>query len=192
MEMRASLQASLPTLTRSKNAGRALARLPCSQGDVSIFEMWCTIIVMQVDVRLALNQLWDNGGQDGQEGEESESKEEEDRQEEVGLRQHCRDTSKADTHQGACALPPARLILPRLAVVQRPRTNPSRTGSRASADWSGFFVEGAQPLARGHAAAHGQRLETNTGLTLEPMRAFRTSPTAIRSRWSAPPVSGGR
>ena len=41
---------------------------------------------MQVDVRLALNQLWDNGGQDGQESEEGESKEEEDRQEEVGPR----------------------------------------------------------------------------------------------------------
>jgi hypothetical protein len=55
--------------------------------------MWCTIIGMQVDVRLALNQLWDNGGQHGQESEEGESKEEEDRQEEVGLRQ------PAETHQ---------------------------------------------------------------------------------------------
>jgi hypothetical protein len=41
---------------------------------------------MQVDVRIALNQLWDNGGQHGQESEEGESKEEKDRQEEVGLR----------------------------------------------------------------------------------------------------------
>jgi hypothetical protein len=74
---------------------------------------------MQVDVRIALNQLWDNGGQHGQESEEGESKEEKDRQEEVGLRQRSRSTSKADTHQGACALPPARLILPRLDEVQR-------------------------------------------------------------------------
>jgi hypothetical protein len=96
--------------------------------------MWCTLIGMQVDVRIALNQLWDNGGQHGQESEEGESKEEKDRQEEVGLRQHCRSTSRADTHQGACALPPARLILPRLDEVQRPKMNPSRTGSRESAD----------------------------------------------------------
>jgi hypothetical protein len=50
---------------------------------------------MQVDVRIALNQLWDNGGQHGQESEEGESKEE-DRQEEkeVALRQ------TAKTHQG--------------------------------------------------------------------------------------------
>jgi len=40
---------------------------------------------MQVDVRIALNQLWDNGGQHGQESEEGESKEEKDRQEEVGF-----------------------------------------------------------------------------------------------------------
>ena len=82
MEMRASLQASLPTLTHEKR-WRSLARLPCSQGDVSIFEIWCTIIAMQVDVRLALNQLWDIGGQYGQESEEGEGNEEEDRQEEV-------------------------------------------------------------------------------------------------------------
>ena len=49
----------------------------------------------------------------------AKAKEEKDRQEEVGLRQHSRSTSKADTHQGACALPPARLILPRLDEVQR-------------------------------------------------------------------------
>ena len=78
---------------------------------------------MQLDVRIALNQLWDNGGKHGQESEEGESKEEKDRQEEVGLRQHSRGTSKADTHQGACALPPARLILPRLDEVQRGKMN---------------------------------------------------------------------
>jgi hypothetical protein len=33
----------------------------------------------------------------------------------------------------------ARLILPRLDEVQR--LNRSRTESRASADWSGFFIE---------------------------------------------------
>ena len=37
---------------------------------------------MHVDARLALNQLWDHGGQHGQESEEGEGKEE-DRQEEV-------------------------------------------------------------------------------------------------------------
>ena len=36
---------------------------------------------MHVDARLALNQLWDHGGQHGQESEEGEGKEE-DRQEE--------------------------------------------------------------------------------------------------------------
>ena len=46
---------------------------------------------MQVDVRLALNQLWDIGGQHGQESEEGEGKEEEeDRQEEVVSPQHLR------------------------------------------------------------------------------------------------------
>jgi hypothetical protein len=64
------------------------------------------LIGMQLDVPIALNQLWDNGGQHGQESEEGESKEEKDRQEEVGLRQHDRSTSKADTHQGACACHP--------------------------------------------------------------------------------------
>jgi hypothetical protein len=63
---------------------------------------------MQLDVRIALNHLWDNGGQHGQESEEGESKEEKDRQEEVGLRQHGRSTSKAATHQGACACHPRR------------------------------------------------------------------------------------
>jgi hypothetical protein len=57
---------------------------------------------MQVDVRLALNQLWDIGGQHGQESEEGEGKEE-DRQEEVVSRNTCGD--KTETHQGACALP---------------------------------------------------------------------------------------
>jgi hypothetical protein len=40
---------------------------------------------MHVDARLALNQMWDHGGQDGQESEEGK---EEDRQEEkeVSLR----------------------------------------------------------------------------------------------------------
>jgi hypothetical protein len=61
---------------------------------------------MQVGVRLALNQLWDIGGQHGQESEEGEGKEE-DRQEEkeVVTPQHLRQTHLAETHQGACALP---------------------------------------------------------------------------------------
>jgi hypothetical protein len=37
---------------------------------------------MHVDARLALNQLWDHGGQHGQESEEGEDRKEEDRQEE--------------------------------------------------------------------------------------------------------------
>jgi hypothetical protein len=56
-------------------------RLPSSELAVSIFQLWCTLTFMQVDVRLALNQLWDIGGQHGQESEEGEGKEE-DRQEE--------------------------------------------------------------------------------------------------------------
>jgi hypothetical protein len=34
----------------------------------------------------------------------------------------------------------AKLILPLLDLVQRPK-DPSRTARRASADWSGFFIE---------------------------------------------------
>jgi hypothetical protein len=40
---------------------------------------------MHVDARLALNQLWDHGGQHGQESEEGEGKEEDRQEEEVGL-----------------------------------------------------------------------------------------------------------
>jgi hypothetical protein len=49
---------------------------------------------MQVDVRLALNQLWDIGGQHGQESEEGEKGEgkEEDRREEVVSPPHLRKT----------------------------------------------------------------------------------------------------
>jgi hypothetical protein len=96
---------------------------------------------MQVDARIALNLFWDNGGQHGQESEEGEGKEEKDSQEEVGLRQHSRNPSTADTHQGACASRSARLILPRLDEIQRLKMNRSRTESRASVDWSGFFIE---------------------------------------------------
>jgi hypothetical protein len=40
---------------------------------------------MQDDVRLALNQLWDNGGYYGQESEEGESEEEPQEEKEVRL-----------------------------------------------------------------------------------------------------------
>jgi hypothetical protein len=60
---------------------------------------------MQVDDRRALNN-WDIGGLHGQESEEGEEggKEEEGRQEEVVSPQQSRKT-RAETHQGACALP---------------------------------------------------------------------------------------
>ena len=40
-------------------------RLPCSKHAVSILKLWCTLHLMQVDVDLHLNQLWDCGGQYG-------------------------------------------------------------------------------------------------------------------------------
>jgi hypothetical protein len=55
---------------------------------------------MHVDPRLALNQLWDHGGQHGQESKEGKEEEGRKEEEEVGLRR-----SLADTHQGASALP---------------------------------------------------------------------------------------
>ena len=58
---------------------------------------------MHVDARLALNQLWDHGGQHGQESEEGEGGKEEDRQEEeVGLAETL---PLPETRQGACASP---------------------------------------------------------------------------------------
>jgi hypothetical protein len=57
---------------------------------------------MHVDARLALNQLWDHGGQHGQESEEGEDGKEEDQQEEeeVGLAETL---PLPETRQGACA-----------------------------------------------------------------------------------------
>ena len=40
---------------------------------------------MHVDARLALNQLWDHGGQHGQESEEGEGKEDNQEEKEVDL-----------------------------------------------------------------------------------------------------------
>jgi hypothetical protein len=55
---------------------------------------------------LALNQLWDIGGQHGQESEEGEGKEEDRKEEkEVVSPQRLWRRIKAEIHQGACALP---------------------------------------------------------------------------------------
>jgi hypothetical protein len=73
--------ARIAAVSLVQEKGESVRRLPYSQTCVPIFQLWCTLTFMQVDVRLALNQLWDIGGQHGQESEEGEGKEE-DRQEE--------------------------------------------------------------------------------------------------------------
>jgi len=80
MEMRGA-QARIAAVSLAQEKGEGVRRLPYSQTCVPIFHLWCTLTFMQVDVRLALNQLWDIGGRHGQESEEGEGKEE-DRQEE--------------------------------------------------------------------------------------------------------------
>jgi len=88
-ETRAHLQASLAALTSSKSA-TARSRVYLVRSRRYQFFKCGVRFVMQVGVRLASNQLWDNGGQHGQESEEGESNEKEEGQEEVGPRQHCR------------------------------------------------------------------------------------------------------
>ena len=65
-----------------ETARRRDRRLPSSQRSISILQLWCTLTFMHVDARLALNQLWDHGGQHGQESEKGEDRKEEDRKEE--------------------------------------------------------------------------------------------------------------
>jgi hypothetical protein len=95
---------------------------------------------MHVDARLALNQLWDHGGQHGQESEEGEGKEEGRQEEkEVGLA----DTRLTETRQGACALPSRGRYCRGLMWFSDLKI-PSRTTAPVSADWSGFFIEQSQ------------------------------------------------
>jgi hypothetical protein len=118
--------------------------------------MWCTLIGMQVDVRIALNQLWDNGGKHGQESKEGESKEEKDRQEEIGLRQHCEAYRKL-IHIKARALCDSRgwfcRGLTRFSDLRR--ISAGSASAQALTD-PVFFVEGAQPVSRERALSHEQ------------------------------------
>ncbi len=87
---------------------------------------------MQVDVRLASNQLLDNGGQHGQESEEGEGKEEEDCQEEVVSPQYLR------------AKAPSRLRHIKARALSRREADNSRGLIR----FSDFNIQAGPRLAR--------------------------------------------